>query len=292
MKFAGKTVYLFPAIMMTDMKKRIFVTLLSAVLAVSAQAQTQTIRAFSHRGGRMERDENTMLAFQESWDLGYTGFETDVRMTADGELFILHDATLERTTDGNGTIEKMTADEIRGLHTKKGNKVLSFEELCRFFDGKDNLYVEWELKTNPTALYPQDRLEEMVEKVYQGVKSIRTRNSQMVFTSGDYRGLRYLQTHHPDADLLLIIGRPLSDETIAIAKTTGIYTLGCTMEGTSRRDVAKAHEAGITVSLWPGKSVEDFVLGAYLGCDRMCTDVPAAVKKYVTENLPWLNVIY
>lgn len=272
--------------------KRLLTTVIALAVAVASFAQTQTIRAFSHRGGRMERDENTMVAFQESWDLGYTGFETDVRMTADGVLFILHDHTLERTTDGKGIIEKMTADQVRGLHTKKGNKVLSFEELCRFFDGKDNLYVEWELKTSPAELYPQDRLEEMVEKVYQGVKSIKTKNSMMVFTSGDYRGLRYLQTHHPDADLLLIIGRPLSDETIAIAKTTGIYTLGCTMNGTSRKDVKKAHEEGITVSLWPGQSVEDFILGAYLGCDRMCTDVPAAVKKYVTENFPWLNVVY
>jgi len=201
----------------------------------------------------MERDENTLLAFRESWEAGYTGFETDVRMTADGKLFILHDPTLDRTTNGTGILERLKASEIESLQTKKGNPVLSFDDLCRFLDGKDNLYVEWELKTSPmgdgTDLYADGRLEEMVEKVYQGVRKIKTKNSQMVFTSGDYRALRYLQENHPDAELLLIIGKPLCEETMAIARTVGIYTLGCTMSGTSRSAVEKAHEQGFTVSL-------------------------------------------
>ena len=262
------------------------------VPAGSILAQTQVIRAFSHRGGRMERDENTLKAFQESWDAGYTGFETDVRMTKDGVCYMTHDNTLERTTNGTGVFEEKTSAEIDALRTKKGNKIMKLEEFVQFLNGKDNLYVEWEFKTMPQKLYPQKRLEEYVEKVYQAAKSVKTKNSQFVFTSSDYRGLRYLQTHHPDAELLLIISKPLNDETIAMAKLTGIKTLGCKMEGTSRQMVEKAHKEGITVSLWPGQSVEDFMLGAYLGCDRMCTDVPLTVKKWVKKNSPWLKVIY
>ena len=71
-----------------------------------------------------------------------------------------------------------------------------------------------------------------------------------------------------------------------------IYTLGCKMEGTSREAVEKAHKEGIIVSLWPGKSVDDFVLGAYLGADRMCTDVPVTVMEFAKKNTPWLNVIF
>ena len=61
------------------MKKAFFI-LCALCLAAGAYAQTQTIRAFSHRGGRLERDENTAGAFQDSWDAGYTGFETDIRI--------------------------------------------------------------------------------------------------------------------------------------------------------------------------------------------------------------------
>ena len=266
--------------------------LLFTMSITSALAQTQTIRAFSHRGGRMERDENTLEAFQESWDGGYTGFETDIRMSRDGVLYIMHDESLDRTTNGHGILEEMLSSEIDTLRTKKGHRILRFDELAHFLDGKDSLYVEWEFKTRPERLYPQQRLEEYIEKVYQGVQAIRSRGSQFVFTSGDYRGLRYLQEHHPEAELLLIIGKPINDETITMAQTVGIKTLGCTMPGTSREMVQKAHKAGLIVSLWPGQSVEDFMLGAYLGADRMCTDVPFAVKKWVKEHAPWLKVKY
>ena len=272
--------------------KRISMIVCALALCCGAYAQTQTIRAFSHRGGRLERDENTLMAFQQSWDKGYTGFETDIRMSKDGVLFIMHDHTLSRTTNGDGILEQMNSSEIEKLLTKKGNPILKFEDLCKFFDGKDNLYVEWELKTKPVELYPEERLNECVEKVYQAVKKIKSKNSMMVFTSSDYRGLRYLQMNHPDAELLLIISKPINDETIAMAKTTGIMTLGCRMEGTSRAMVEKAHKEGITVSLWPGSSVEDFMLGAYLGCDRMCTDVPFAVMDWVTKKTPWLKVVF
>ncbi len=273
--------------------KRILSTCMTCLfLATGLLAQTQTIRAFSHRGGRLERDENTLLAFQESWDGGYTGFETDIRMSKDGVCYITHDATLDRTTNGTGTLEEMLSKDIDKLRTKKGNRILRLDDFVKFLHGKDSLYVEWELKSKPVDLYPQKRLEEYVEKVYKAAKSVKTKGSQFVFTSSDYRGLRYLQENHPDAELLLIISKPINDETINIAKTVGIYTLGCTMNGTSREMVAKAHKAGITVSLWPGYTIEDFMLGAYLGADRMCTDIPLTVKEWVEKNAPWLKVKY
>ena len=74
--------------------KKIFKTLVLAVsLATSftAFAQDQEIRLFSHRGGRLEHDENTMYAFKKSYEAGYRGYETDVRLTADGKLVLFHD---------------------------------------------------------------------------------------------------------------------------------------------------------------------------------------------------------
>ena len=112
------------------------------------------------------------------------------------------------------------------------------------------------------------------------------------FTSSDYRALRYMQMNHPDAELMLITGKPCNDETIDFSKAVGIKRLSCTMDGTSRKAVKKAHKEGLTVILWPGQSVEDFMLGAYLGCDLMCTDVPIRVKNWLAENAPYIKVKY
>ena len=70
--------------------KKILLFVLMLVSAVS-YAQDQEIRLFSHRGGRLEFDENTMPAFQASFDAGYRGFEIDVRLTKDGKLVLFHD---------------------------------------------------------------------------------------------------------------------------------------------------------------------------------------------------------
>jgi glycerophosphoryl diester phosphodiesterase len=240
----------------------------------------------------MEHDENTMEAFVASYKAGYRGFEVDIRMTSDGELVVTHDSTLDRTTNGSGTVELTTADEIRKLRTKKGNKLIFIDELLAFLKDIDGLYVEFELKTSPVNLYPEERLKEYCDKLYKAVMASRPADAEYVFTSSDYRGLRYLQQKYPGVDLLMISSKPCNDETIDLALALGITRIGCTMDGTSRKAVKKAHEKGLTVSLWPGYTTDDFMLGAYLGADFMCTDIPIQLKKFHAEKAPWLNVKY
>ncbi|WP_455963516.1 glycerophosphodiester phosphodiesterase [Bacteroides bouchesdurhonensis] len=269
-----------------------FTLLVAFFTSVELFGQTQEIRLFSHRGGRMENDENTLEAFKASYDAGYRGFETDIRMTKDGELVITHDSSLERTTNGKGVVEDHTKTEIMQLQTKQGNKMIFLDELLVFLQDKKGLYVEFEMKTSPASLYPEDRLKEYCDKLYKKVMEKRPSDALYVFTSSDYRALRYLQSHYPGVDLLLITSKPCNAETIALCKTVGINRLGATMNGTSRESVQKAHKEGIIVSLWPGTSVEDFMLGAYLGCDYMCTDIPIQLKKWIAVKAPWINVKY
>ena len=191
----------------------------------------------------------------------------DLRMTADGELVVTHDSTLERTTNGKGIVEKTTAAELRKLRTKKGNKLIFLDELLEFLKPIKGLYVEFEMKTSPVEYYPEERLKEYCDKLYSAVMSARPDDAEYVFTSSDYRGLRYLQQIHPGVDLLMITSKPCNAETIDLALALGIKRIGCTMDGTSRQAVKKAHDKGLIVSLWPGYSPDDFMLGAYLGAD-------------------------
>src|SRR6476660_6879229 len=67
--------------------------------------------AMAHRGFSLGALENTLAAFRAAVELGYSHLETDVHTTSDGELFLLHDRTLDRVTDGHGRIHDLTADE-------------------------------------------------------------------------------------------------------------------------------------------------------------------------------------
>ncbi len=273
--------------------KKATLLLAASIMAATAIAQDQQVRFFSHRGGRMEFDENTIPAFEASYKAGYRGYETDIRMTKDGKLVILHDSNLTRTTDTEGVVEQMTEAQIRKARTKKGNKVMFLDELMDWLDSKgDVTYVEFELKTTPVNLYPEERLREYCDKLYERVMRNKPEGATYLFTSGDYRGLRYLQQKHPGVQMLLITGKPCNDETIALCKAMGIDRLGATMDGTSRAAVKKAHEQGLIVSLWPGQSTADAMLGVYLGADFLCTDIPVEVKGFMAAKAPWVNAVY
>lgn len=276
------------------MKRFIKIALCAVVVffATATYAQQSEIRVFSHRGGRMEFDENTMAAFQASYDAGYRGFEVDIRLTKDGEMVVTHDSTLERTTNGSGIVEQTTAAELRKLQTKQGGKMTFLPELLDWLKDKKGLYVEFEMKTKPVELYPEEVLQAYCDKLYKMVMKNKPADAEYVFTSSDYRGLRYLQQRYPGVDLLMITSKPLNEWTIQMAKALGVTRIGAKMPGTSREAVQQAHNEGFIVSLWPGHTTADFMLGVYLGADFLCTDIPLQVKKFAAEQTPWLNIKY
>ena len=70
------------------------------------------MRVFAHRGYSGKYPENTMLAFREAEKTGADGIELDVQLSKDGELVIIHDETLDRTTTGKGYVKDYTLSEL------------------------------------------------------------------------------------------------------------------------------------------------------------------------------------
>jgi len=256
---------------------------------VSAQDPGQALEkgfVFAHRGGSFEQDENTLAAFKASYKKGLRGFETDVRMTKDGFLVILHDDHLDRTCNGTGHVEERNAQELRQIKTKKtGQPLLFLDTLLDYFSDKPGLYLELEMKTGNKALYPDERLEEYCQRVYDATIIKRPKESTYVFTSFDTRPLKILKQRYPDADLLLTSSDPCNEQMIIRALKLGIQRVGCTMDGTSRAAVKAAQAAGLKVTGWPGHTLEDYLLGVGLGLDAICTDIPVAVHTWKNKHL-------
>lgn len=238
------------------------------------------------RGGAGEFDENTLAAFKGSYEKGLRGFETDVRMTRDGMLAILHDDALQRMYNSSGRLEEMTAAELRQFKTKKtGQPFLFLDELLAYFAGKPGVYIEFEMKTGNPKAYPDAKLEEYCQKLYDAVMAKHPKGSIYVFTSFDTRPLKILKRLHPDAELMLIIDGPCNDQVVQQAQKLGVKRVGCRIEGTSRMAVRAAQKVGLKVTGWPGKSLEDYLLGLGLGLDAICTDIPVAIHTWKTENM-------
>lgn len=77
--------------------------------------ETDQLLAIAHRGGAGLWPENTLFAFQNAIRIGADALEFDVHATSDGELVVIHDATVDRTTDGSGRVDEMTWDALREL---------------------------------------------------------------------------------------------------------------------------------------------------------------------------------
>lgn len=252
-------------------------------------AQQKEVKIFAHRGGAYEYDENTMYAFQESYKEGARGFELDIRLTKDKHLVLIHDPSMKRTVGIDRPIEDLTLKEVKELRTLKGNPIPTLEEAVAFFKDKPGLYIEFEMKTQKPE-YDEETLKYYCDQVYSKVYKSVPQGSDYVLTSFDKRPLRYLKANHAEASLVLLKSEGLSEDLMAEANKLDINRIGCRLEGTTRDMVKKARKEGFKITLWPGRNVEDFLLGVMLEPDGLCTDVPVEVMTWVKENAPWITI--
>ena len=84
----------------------------------------------AHRGYSGKFDENTMIAFKKAVEYGADGIETDIQLSKDGVPVIMHDETLERTTNGCGFLKDYAFEELKKFRTKSVGSVVIRKEKC------------------------------------------------------------------------------------------------------------------------------------------------------------------
>jgi glycerophosphoryl diester phosphodiesterase len=116
---------------------------------MSPRADGGCVLNIAHRGASGRFPENTLKAFGAAIDAGAQMCELDVRITSDGVLVVIHDETVERTTDGRGAVRSMTLDELKRLDAGvrfggefKGERIPTLEEVMALADGRCGLNLE------------------------------------------------------------------------------------------------------------------------------------------------------
>lgn len=106
----------------------------------------------AHRGASAYAPENTLAAFYKAVELGANGLELDLRAARDGEIVVIHDATVDRTTNGTGPVADYTWDELQRLDAGSwfsdayaGERMITFREFLHYF-GRKPLFFAVELK--------------------------------------------------------------------------------------------------------------------------------------------------
>ena len=103
----------------------------------------------AHRGASGDYPENTLLAFRQALAAGATWLELDVQLSADGALVVIHDETLERTTDGTGPVAEKSLAQLRRLDAGRGERIPLLAEVLDLAAGRATVNIE--LKGRGTA---------------------------------------------------------------------------------------------------------------------------------------------
>lgn len=119
----------------------------------------------AHRGYSGKFDENTMVAFEKAIEYKADGIETDVQFSKDKVPVLIHDETLDRTTDGRGFVKDHTLDELKKFRTKNGGEIPTLKELLELVTKSSLKVLNLELKN---SILPYEGLEEKVlEMIYE-----------------------------------------------------------------------------------------------------------------------------
>jgi glycerophosphoryl diester phosphodiesterase len=257
----------------------------AAVCAVAVESP----RVISHRGGRAEYDDNAAGGFRKCLEAGVTGYETDIRMTKDLKLVIMHDGSVERTTEGKGTVEEMTFDEVTSLVLKRSReKSPSLQQVLDVFKGRSDVDIELEMKVD-SKFYAGENMEIYCRKLHDAAVAT-LKPGTYTFTSFNRNGLKTMKRLFPDAPVGLIRSDALTKEFVDTAKSLGCCRVAPRMNGkkpgqvTTKEMVDYAHANGLKVTGWMVQNLPSWKVAKEAGCDCTTSDHPMALLKAIRES--------
>ncbi|MDA8344517.1 MAG: glycerophosphodiester phosphodiesterase [Thermaerobacter sp.] len=212
----------------------------------------------AHRGFSGRHPENTLRSFRAAVELGVDMVECDVHASADGKLAVIHDATLDRTTNGKGPVLARTMQELQALDAGDGERIPTLEDLLAAVECPVVVEVKAPGALPPLlALYRRDpKLKDRVWPISFAHPLIKALTDQV---PGLMAGVLYA-------------GIPVQPWTLAEA--AGAQILLPALETATREEVEIAHQHGLYYSVWTADTPEELRRAQEIGVDGIATNFP------------------
>jgi len=211
-----------------------------------------------HRGARAYEPENTLSSFRRALELGVDAVELDVRKTVDNELVVIHNADVNKTTNGSGAVNELTLEEIQRFVTEKGEHVPTLEDVLDVVAKRVKVLVE--LKETETE-----------EQVISLIRKKRL-TENVIIISFHEDALRKVRELSDEVETGLIYVRHKNPIQAALdLKAEYLLPL---YRFTHASNVKKAHEAGLKVIVWTINNKEEVDEYKKKGVDGIASDIP------------------
>lgn len=224
--------------------------------AGAAEAVPRTLEVHAHRGGAGLAPENTLAAFRKALDLDVDVLEMDMHVTRDGEIVVIHDDTLERTTDGRGLVTDFTLAELKqrdaGRHFGsqfKGEPIPTLREVIALVGSSGNTRVRLNIETK-FAKGQEGRPADFEEKVLAILRETGF-VERAILQSFHHPSLAKMKTLEPRIKLALLLGgRQAPRDLVALVRQYQADYYSSDFRHLTADAVAALHLAGIPVVPW------------------------------------------
>ncbi|KDE55622.1 glycerophosphodiester phosphodiesterase [Methanoculleus sp. MH98A] len=217
-----------------------------------------------HRGARALGPENTLRALRRGMACADL-VEVDLRLTRDGIVVAIHDATVDRTTNGTGPVKGYAVEDLAGLDAGEGERIPTLQEILGLVHSNTGLVVE--IKEPGTEAVVVSALMEMMPE-------------RLFLVSFHPASVATAKKLLPGAQAGLIYSEETGDP-VALARSVQADLILPRWDRVSRELVKEAHAVGLLVAPWLLNTEDDIREALRLGIDGFSSDDPCAARRYL-----------
>ena len=268
----------------------------------------------AHRGASAYEPENTLRAFRRAMEQGAELSELDLHLSKDGALIVMHNATVDQTTNGHGAIRDQTLAELKLLDAGLGERVPTLQDVIDLVRGRHGLYIELKAAGTPrptvdllranalinrretassradggaAGLRPAARRDTASSRADGSAAGLRPAARRVIVGSFQAELVRETKELAPELSVSLLVGsvHP-AQELIALARAAGADYVHLCWESRAPQphqlltpELLRAlREAGLGIVLWHEERDDELSLLRTLDVDAICTNTPDKLK--------------
>jgi len=238
---------------------------------------------YAHRGASGYFPENTMLSFKKALELGATGIETDVQMTSDGALVLIHDEYVNRTTTGLGLVKDFTYTALNNLDAGswfsikyKNEKIPTAQELI-IFAKENNLLLNLELKNNIISYSGLE--EKLINMIYK-----YEYQNKVILSSFNHYSMVHCKNISKEIKTGLLYEANLYQPEI-YCKTTRADALHPYFHSINKKSIDNSKRLGLLINPFTVDVERDMANLIALGVDGLITNYPDKLNAVLKNSM-------
>ena len=200
-----------------------------------------------HRGAKGYEPENTLLSFQKAIDIGVDGIELDVHLSSDLAIMVIHDETLDRTTNGKGFVNELSLQELKTFQIEKENTIPTLIEVFDLVN--KHCFINIELKGNGTSKPVINLIEHYIEEKNWNY-------GHFIISSFNWSALQEVRKWNAKIPIGVLTHTDL-DLAIAFAKFIKAETIHSYFHLLTKENTKKMQNEGFKVFAWTVNETED-----------------------------------